>query len=174
MAVKGAKNKRMTSEEKEAKEARKAVVCNQPGTNPTMFYYTERCILKEDAHTYKRINRRAATFQKRADKEHQSIKEYSSALKFDSQKMNSLLMDARITSFRTKMLHDMVDAENMKQNTSPIRRYHRLFKDLDSPVKRYIEKKEIEVEVEKLVLFDVHHYFQSVSNSIYKFTASGE
>jgi hypothetical protein len=46
----------MTSEEKK-QEARKAVVCNQPGTNPTMFYYTERCILKEDAHTYKRINR---------------------------------------------------------------------------------------------------------------------
>jgi hypothetical protein len=61
--------------------------------------------------------------------------------------MNSLLMDARITSFRTKMLHDILNAENMKQNTSPIRRYHRLFKDLDSPVKRYIEE-EIEVEVE--------------------------
>jgi hypothetical protein len=59
---------------KRSEKARKAVVCNQPGTNPTMFYYTERCILKEDAHTYKRINRRAATFQKRADKEHQSIK----------------------------------------------------------------------------------------------------
>jgi hypothetical protein len=89
MAVKGAKNKRMTSEER--RKARKAVVCNQPGTNPTMFYYTERCILKEDAHTYKEPSV-TATFQKRADKEHQSIK-YSSALKFDSQKMNSLLMD---------------------------------------------------------------------------------
>jgi hypothetical protein len=56
--------------------------------------------------------------------------------------MNSLLMDARITSFRTKMLHDMVDAENMKKIRVLYMGYHRLFKDLDSPVKRYIERRE--------------------------------
>jgi hypothetical protein len=49
---------------KAAKEARKAVVCNQPGsTNPTMFYYTEQCILAKNSTTYKRTNRQA-TFSK--------------------------------------------------------------------------------------------------------------
>jgi hypothetical protein len=61
------------------------------GTNPTMFYYTERCILKEDA--YIQEDQPSSSYVPETSRQRASeYKEYSSALKFDSQKMNSLLM----------------------------------------------------------------------------------
>jgi hypothetical protein len=88
MAAKGAKNKRMTSEEKKRKKLERQVVYNQPYT---MFYHTERCILKEDAYIQED---QPSSSDVPEHRQRASEYEYSS-VKLDSQKMNSLLMDAR-------------------------------------------------------------------------------
>ena len=170
MAVKGTKNKRMTKAEKEAKEARKAVVCNEPGTNPGMFYYTERCILKDTAHTYKRTNRRAAAFQKRAIKEHETISMFIKTLKIDVKQLKLFLSNSNTTIFRSIMMKNMVSPENMKKNTSPLRRYERLFKDMNPKMVNYIETGGFEAEAMKIVFTDVHIYFYSVAKSIHDFS----
>jgi hypothetical protein len=69
---------------KEAKEARRQLYATSPVQNPTMFYYTERCILKEDAHT--RGSTVSSYVPETSRQRASEYKEYSSALKFDSQK----------------------------------------------------------------------------------------
>jgi hypothetical protein len=172
MAVKGAKNKRMSPEEKAAKEARKAVVCNKPGTSPMMFYYTERCILKEDAHKYRRVNRRAASFQKRATREYTTILDKLKVL--DKQesidKLHEALKSTSVVDFKSLLYEQMIDTGEMKKNTSPILRYKRLFDEADEKGKRIVLKRGLEIELESIVLDEVQFYFRKIASSIYSYS----
>jgi hypothetical protein len=170
-------NKRMTSEEKAAKEARKAVVCNAPGTDPDMFYFTERCILKEDAHQYRRRNRRAATFQKRAVKEYTAIHNHMQTLKIDNIRYAAAL-HWQYVPLRKHLFMHMIDPDDMKTNTSPRRRYRRLFEEAvgegyKTNIKSVI-KANLGAEIEKLVMHDTHQYFYSVAANMYKFSSAKE
>lgn len=170
-------NKGMTAAEEAAKEARKSVVCNSPGTNPDMFYFTERCILKEDAHQYRRRNRRAATFQKRAAKEYTAIHSHIQTLKIDNIRYTTAL-DWQYVPLRKFLFTHMIDPDDMKTNTSPTRRYRRLFEEADGG--RYkttidsVNKANLGTEIEKLVMHDAYQYFYSVAANMYKFSSTKE
>ena len=87
------------------------------------------------------------------------------------------VLEARYFPLRKWLFSAMISTDDMKKNTSPVRRYRRVVTEVPSKFKSQIasvDALEAHAELEKAVLHDVHQYFFAVATSIYNFSANGE